>query len=291
MKIIYHLGLHCTDEHRLIDSLRRNADLLAQENIVVPDPERYRPVLRDTMNTTRGTTVSHETQETILDAVMDEDEAERVIFSNQSFLCKRDRVLGEGALYPMAGEKVQWMTRLFPDHKFEFHFAIRNPATFIPALFAREKERSYEEFMAGIAPHKLRWSELIGRIRAAVPEAPVTVWCDEDTPLIWPEVLQAVSGHDPKTHLAGAMDNLVSIMSEEGLRRLAEYLDANPTLTVAQRRRITAAFLDKYALEDEMEVELDLPGWDADYVDGLTDLYENDVVKLGQMPGVTVIEP
>ena len=104
-------------------------------------------------------------------------------------------------------------------------------------------------------------------------------------------MLQAVAGHSPGLQLEGSTDNLAQIMSEEGLARMRDYLASHPPQTVTQRRRIVAAFLDKYALEDAIEVELDLPGWDEEYVEGLTQLYEHDMVKLARIPGVTVIAP
>mgnify|MGYP002826099982 CR=1 FL=1 len=45
------------------------------------------------------------------------------------------------------------------------------------------------------------------------------------------------------------------------------------------------------SLDEAMEEELDLPGWDAAYVEMLTELYDEDVCQIGQMPGVTLIEP
>lgn len=291
MKIVYHLGLHCTDEDKLVACLLANAGPLAAEGIIVPDPQRYRTLLRETMSATRGSGVTHDTQESLLDAVMEADEAERLVFSNQAFLGKRQRALGDGVLYPLAEEKVGWMAGLFPDHQVELHLAIRNPATFIPALFERETELSYEQFIVGIEPHKLRWSELVARIRRALPKVPLTVWCDEDTPLIWPEVLRAVSGHAPGTILDGTLDFLAPIMSPDGMTRLKSYIASNPPQTPAQMQRILAAFLDKYALEEAIEIELDLPGWDDEYVDALTQIYDTDVVRIARMKGVTFLAP
>ena len=52
-----------------------------------------------------------------------------------------------------------------------------------------------------------------------------------------------------------------------------------------------SAFLDKYAIDDAIEEELDLPGWDEAYVDMLTELYEEDIFVISRIPGVTVIAP
>ncbi|GHE03464.1 hypothetical protein GCM10008024_26920 [Allgaiera indica] len=183
------------------------------------------------------------------------------------------------------------MVGLFPDHHVEFHLAIRNPATFLPALFEQEKDLSYDQFIDGITPHKLRWSEMIARIRRALPKVPLTVWCDEDTPLIWPDVLRAVAGHMPETMLDGTLDILSPIMSKEGMTRLTDYLHSHAPQTSSQQRRVVAAFLDKYALDDQIEVELDLPGWDEEYTETLTQIYDHDVVRIAEMKGVTFLTP
>lgn len=289
MKIAFHLGVHCTDDEKLVSTLLANAARLAREGIVVPNPESYRALLRDTLTSTRGSGVSHETEETLLDAVMDRDQAERVVFSNASFLAMRQRALHEGQLYPTAGQKCQWMAALFPSHSVEFHLGIRNPATFLPALFQGEKAQDFAAFLGGADPLRLSWADLVRGIREAVPAAPITVWCDEDTPLIWPEVLRAVAGHARATRLDRVDDFLVPLMTPDGMKRMLSYLDSHPPQTEAQRRRIVAAFLDKYALEAEMEMELDLPGWDEAYVDRLTQHYEQDVLRIARVPGVTLI--
>ena len=51
------------------------------------------------------------------------------------------------------------------------------------------------------------------------------------------------------------------------------------------------AFLDKYALEEKIEEELDLPGWDGAYVDMLTEIYEDDLEIIAAMPSVRLLTP
>jgi hypothetical protein len=291
MKIIYHLGLHCTDEHRLEGCLRQNVAPLAAQGIVIPDPEVYRPILRNVVNAMHGAPSSPETEETILDAVMVQDEADRIVFSNEAFLCVRSRVLARGALYANAAEKVAALANLLPSCEAELAFAIRNPATFLPALFQSTKTSSFEEFIGGVDPLQLSWAGMVGRIREALPDLPMTIWCDEDTPLIWPEVLRAVAGCASETELEGEGELLAEIMSPEGMARLAEYLAARPQLGPEPRRRVVAAFLDKYALEDAVEMELDLPGWTEPFIEELTERYDDDVEEIAEMPGVTLVSP
>jgi len=38
MKIVLHAGVKCTDEERLLTTLRNNKDIHAQRRVAVPDP-------------------------------------------------------------------------------------------------------------------------------------------------------------------------------------------------------------------------------------------------------------
>ena len=40
-----------------------------------------------------------------------------------------------------------------------------------------------------------------------------------------------------------------------------------------------------------LEEEIDLPGWTPDMVDEITEIYELDVDRIAQMPGVRLITP
>lgn len=290
MKVVYHLGVHGTDERRLVGVLRANAAALAGRGIVVPDPEGYRQVLRSIAGAMKGAQASPETEESLLDAVMTEDEAERLVFSNESFLCVKNWAVSRGKLYPTAGEKVAALVNLLPSHDCEVTLAIRNLATFLPAVLPVPRGEMPEALRAGDLSG-LSWLDVVGRIRAANPDLPITVWCDEDTPLIWPEVLRALTGAPDDMVLEGENEILAAIMSEEGTARLHAYMAARPPLPTAARRRVVMAFLDKYARPEAMEMELDLPGWDEALVEDMTERYDADLAAIAHIPGVTVIAP
>ena len=137
----------------------------------------------------------------------------------------------------------------------------------------------------------MRWSEMITRVRAAIPDIPITVWCNEDTPLIWGQILREMAGVEATEHLIGEHALLREIMSREGFKRFETYLTENPGMTEIQKRRVITAFLDKFAQEDAIEEELDLPGWTEELIDELSDLYDEDVYTIGRIPGVTLITP
>lgn len=290
MRIVYHLGAHFTDEERLLKCLLKNRDVLAQHNIVVPGPKRYRALLRETAIALKGQAATRDSQALILEQIMEEDSADRLILSWDSFLSLPPWVLKD-TLYPAAGERVRAFSQIFPEIEAEFHLAIRNPATFLPALYERQQPKAYPDFLAGADPYDLRWSDVVERILDSNPDAPLTIWCDEDTPLIWPEVLQAVAGLPDGVRLDGEEDLLISLMSGEGMTRLRAYLESHPPATVLQRRKIVSAFLDKFALPERIDMQIEMPGWTSDMVADLTEAYEEDVARIAQMGEVTFLAP
>lgn len=291
MQIVYHLGAHVTDEAQIMKCLLKNSDRLAAEGIALPGPNRFRAPISEALSTLNGAPASEDIQSILIDSIIDADDAKRVVMSVDSFLCPAKRVLAGGQFYPMAERGTVNLRQLFPSHEVEFHFAIRNPATFLPALAARVPEEPFRDFIAEVDPIKLRWSDVLARMAAANPQSRLTVWCNEDTPLIWPQVLQAVSGHDPFTELDGVNDFLATIMTKEGVKRMHAYLAENPPQGEMQRQRVTAAFLGKYARPEAIEMELDMTGWTASYVEAMTETYEEDMNAIAGLPGVTFIRP
>ena len=290
MRIVYHLGAHCTDDERLLRCLVKNRAVLGQQGIVVPDPARYRALLRDTAITLKGAAASRDMQAVVLDQIMDEDRADRLILSWENFLSFPQWVLKD-RLYPAAAERVRAFTQIFPEIEAEFHLAIRNPATFLPELYSKQRDKTYEQFMQGADPLLLHWSDVIEDVLRHNPDVPFTVWCDEDTPLIWPEVIQAVSGHAPGTALEDRDEILTSILNSDGYARMQSYLAEHAITSPAQRRRVVSAFLDKFALPERVEMEVDLPGWTEDTVAALTAAYHADIQRIRATPGVTFLTP
>jgi hypothetical protein len=290
MHIVYHLGAHCTDEDRLVRCLLKNRSVLADQGIVVPAPTRYRKLLRDTANQLRGEAASQDTEAMILDQIMDEPSANRLILSWTGFLGFPAYAVSNG-LYGNAGERLREFTQVFPDIEPEFHLAVRNPATFLPDLRARTLQKGHADILDGTDVFALRWSEAVGHILQTNPNVPLTVWCDEDTPLLWPEVLEMVSGHAPGTVLEDDDELLALLLTEAGLRRYRVYIQEHPPQSTSQRRRIVTAFLEKFGRPDQLANEIDLPGWTEDVVEHLTQTYLADLNRIARMPGVRFIEP
>ena len=93
MRIAYHLGAHFTDDERLLRCLLKNRDVLLQNEIVVPGPKRYRTLLRETATRLKGQPATIDEQALILEQIMEEDRASRLILSWDSFLSLPNYVL------------------------------------------------------------------------------------------------------------------------------------------------------------------------------------------------------
>ena len=80
-------------------------------------------------------------------------------------------------------------------------------------------------------------------------------------------------------------------MSGEGMTRMQTYVASHPPQSPAQRRKIVSAFLDKFALPDRVDQDIIMPGWTAETVEELTELYDEDVARIAAMPNVRLIRP
>ncbi len=291
MQVVFHLGAHCTDENRILRALLRNRAALAATGVVVPAPGRYRTLIRESLVALRGAPATRQIQATLLDAATDEERTERLILSHDGFLCIPHRVISDQGFYGMAGRRVAALANLFAEAEVEFHIAMRNPATLVPALIGLIKGGSYRTVVGDTPPGELRWLPVIRAMREALPEARLIVWCNEDTPLLWPDILGAIADVDASGPFEEALDMAESLMTTDGLRRLKDYLAARPPSSPTARRRVHAAFLEKFARPDAMEVEVDLPGWTGEVIESVTADYDADCAEIAAMPGVEYLQP
>jgi len=291
MKLVLHVGVHFTEEDRLMKCLLRNAEPFAVQGIMVPGQGKYRGILRETLNAMVSAPPSHMARDVLMDAILDEGVAERVILSDANFFRTPKSAVQGGMFYPAAPVRMMRMAQIFEGDDVEIFMGIRNPATLLPILYNKSDNQDPVAFWGGRDPRDLVWSETIGLLRDAVPDVPITVWCNEDTPQMWAHIIRQMAGLSDDQKIIGGFDLLSSIMSAEGMTRFRAYLKDHPVMTEHQKRRAIAAFLDKYALEGEVEEELDMPGWTEEVVDEMTETYDEDVAVIAAMPGVRVLMP
>ena len=289
MQIAIHLGAHRTDDDPILQVLQRNSGLLHAHDAAVAPPRKARPAIRKAAQNARGAGLLADRQDDLLTEMLGPARPGRVVLSYEAFLGVYARVLEGGRLYADAGQRAQLLRNLFPDHEISFFLAIRNPATFLPEVLSSSSLDRMDELTRGAELGALRWSDPVRDIRAACPDVPLTVWCNEDLPLIFPQVLEAVSGVAEPMEGEDAM--LERVMTRAGLARLRSYLRDNPPATRSTWRKVVTAFLGKYADPAVVEPEIDVPGWTAETLAGLSAVYERDVESMAQMPGLTMLRP
>ncbi|MCX8509871.1 MAG: hypothetical protein ORN49_13510 [Rhodobacteraceae bacterium] len=288
---MFHLGCHASDESRLFRSILNSRAALTPNAVGVPGPRTYRLTLPEAMAKLNGDTASEEMQQNILETVLKRDALLRALFFHDNLLCLPEERLSEAGLYAKAPEGFSNLLRLFPDHETVFSFALCNPATVIAFLVQRQKVPAMEALITPDNALKLRWLPTMTRVMLENPELRLTVWCNEDAPLIWPEILRTLSGLGQEVPHAGDLDMVAALMSPDGFNALTEDLVADPPHDIsAWRERISLA-LRSDAKAELMEVEIPMPGWTDELVAEVTELYRQDCLAIAELPGVTFLSP
>ena len=289
MQVVFHLGVHCTDEDRLLKCLLKNRDRLAAEGVGVPPPSRYRLIFRDMMAKLRGKPAEADLQALMLDAMLDEAQMDRLVFSHEFFLAAPAQVVSPKGFYANSDQKVAAFANLFPEATCEFHISLRNPATLIPTILDKMKDRTYADFMSGQKPEDLRWLPVIARMVEENPGRRICVWSNEDTPLIWSDLLRSLAGVSPSMPLDGEFDFVAGLMSPQGASELARRLAEEPPQTRGAHHRMLASVLTDFAKPDALDMPISLPGWSEDLIEDMTLNYEADLEQISSMHGVEFV--
>lgn len=291
MQLVLHSGVHYTEQERLIKSMLRNKSVFSEQGVYVPGPGSYRRLMRDTLNAIHRTPPADNAREVLLDAMLDESHADRLVLSDANFFRTPGTAMQSGVLYPAAAIRLKYLTDLFAKDEVEVFMAVRNPASLLPILFANAMDPTPEGFWGGRSPTDVRWSDTVQRIRNTLPHVPITIWCAEDLPQVWERVMRNMADIGPEHNIQGAFDLLETLLSKEGLEKFHAYLAKRPELSLTQREQVIAVFLERFAMEDKIEEALNMPGWNAALVDEMTEIYDDDLSVIERIPGIRLIEP
>ncbi len=291
MQLVLHAGAHFTEEDRLLRCLLRNSEAFSARGVTVPGPGKYRTLLKETVSALQDAPPAPDARDVLFDLILEEENADRVILSHMFLFGAPRACVRNGMIYESGPERVAQLAALFEHDEFELFLAMRNPATLLPALFSRAPQDDMDSFLRGANPFEIKWSDTLSAIRAAAPSVRITAWCFEDMPMIWSEVIREMAGLEHGEGIVGEFDLLHDIMSRTGMTRFEEYLAAHPNMTEMQKRRVISAFLDKFAIEDAIEEEVNAPGWSEADIEAMTEIYEEDMFAVARIPGVTYIAP
>lgn len=293
MRIILHAGVQCTDDERLIKTLLRNKDTFTKAGVAVPPPKLYRNLLRKTLIKVLKYNLDNGDREHLLETILEGKytQINTVILSNPMFIGIPRELLGSVQLYPNAVRVLEQFLLLFSQDDVELYFSIRNPASFLPAIFETSELSEFSTLMKASNPLEIQWSDLTSRLHKAFPELPIHMWCNEDSPFIWGQILRQMGQLPASKNIAGDFDLFAEIISKEGFDRFKAYISAHPSLTLRQLRIVMGAFAEKFGQTDKIIEELEAPGWDHTVVQDITDLYDDDVRDILKISNVHFILP
>lgn len=291
MQVAIHAGAAFTDEGRLLRSLQANGDVLARNGATFFGPRRYRKVFKPAFHALNTRPPLPNEFESMRGNLPIHPEAKRAIFTSAEFIGEKDLVLAGGQFYPSAGKRLSVLEEAFSDCQLELYLALRNPGSFIPKHLMSLPEQAREDVIRNNDLSHLSWVEMIEDVRDFAPAVQITLWCNEDIPLLWGDVVRNVGGLAADAAIKDEYDLLISLLTEEGQSQAQAILDQVSTLSQAETRDVLADILANHAQPDKMEEELDLPGWSDEIIDAFSELYEQDLTKLETMAGVKVLKP
>ena len=291
MQVILHIGAHCTDEDRIVTTLMRNDDLLAEHGSMAPSPTVYRNFLRETLFAMSKASGRRVSRDEVLRELLGDKTTDRLILSNQNFVCQPPRIFDGGEFYRLASKRLADLSQLFEGDELELYLSIRNPATFLSDVYGKIEGKTFDAFLNGVDPLSIQWSDMIYRIRESAPNLPITTWCNEDLPLLWGYLVRDIAGLPYGVRMKGSFAIIREIMSQEGMLRFRNYLAKHPPKNEVHMRRVIAAFLDKYAMDDAIEEEITTPGLSEALLVQMTEAYEEDLYEIERIPGVNFLTP
>lgn len=293
MQIVVHLGAHFTDDDGLIKTLLGNETMLRARGVAVPRPKVYRRMLRDLLDAAKARRPDPGLRDQVLGELLQGYDApvRRIVISHPNLLCVTPFAARNGVFYHRAVRHLGVLDQVFAGDDLVFCMAIRSPATFLPELYYANDLSSMSEVINGVSPQQMRWSELFERVRAALPGRRFKLWCDEDAPLIRGEILRWMAGLEAHEPLEGEFDLLQRILRPQAMERFVQYCQEHPDMNAGHQRRVIAAFLERFMLPDEVEIELDVPGWDEALISALEARYDEDCLRINAMNGVELLAP
>ena len=290
-QVVYHIGVHGTDGDRMLKTLLNNRAWLLKHRTEVVTPNRHRGIFEEALAALNGGASTPEMEQIMGDAVLDSDDPRRVIFTTPSFMGTPARAIGPDGLYPQAGARIAALANLFPSAQSEFFLALRNPATLIPEILSQIPGGDYAALMQGVDPLTLSWRPSVQRMARGAQGRRLVIWCHEDVPLIWPEVVRMVGAMPPEVPLSGALLYMHELLGDRGLQQLRGALAGRDLMSIGARRDIFAEQLARNALPEMLDQPIDLPGWTQATVDAITRRYHEDLAQIAVLPGVEFVMP
>lgn len=291
MQVAIHAGVAFTDEGRVLNSLKKNSDILTATGASYFGPRRYKTSFKPVLDKLVVQDSDSAALQYLRDILPTGPKARRTIFTSQDFATEPAFALQEGQLYPLAGRRMAMLEQIYNAHEIELFIGLRNPGSLIPKLLMAIPEQTRAEIVQTTDLSCLSWIGMIEDIRDLAPGIQITLWSNEDTPFIWGDIIRALAGLDEDTVLVDEHDLLLSLLDEAGRNKVVDLTNSHAPQAKDRLKDDIARIFEDHAQPEKIEEELELPGWNTEIVDAFSELYELDLDRLGEIPGVRVLTP
>ncbi|WP_170572723.1 hypothetical protein [Ruegeria atlantica] len=291
MQVAIHAGVAFTDEGRVLNSLKKNSDILAANGASFFGPRRFKTSFKPVLDELKSEDAETAARQYLRDILPTGPRARRTIFTSQDFAAEPAFALQEGLLYPLAGRRMAMLEQIYHEHEIELFIGLRSPGSFIPKLLMALPEQTRTEIMQTTDLSCLSWIGMVEDIRELAPGIQITLWSNEDTPFIWGDIIRALAGLEEDTALVDEHDLLLSLLDDAGRNKLQELTNSHAPQAKDRIKDDIARIFEDHARPEKIEEELELPGWNTEIVDAFSELYEQDLDRLGEIPGVRVLTP
>lgn len=104
MRMVLHAGVKCSNEERLLQSLRSNKGILRQRQVSVPDPRNYRVILREKLNKLRQQEASEDARDVLVEFFLEgePEDTNSIVLSNAFFFGTPRVAINDNRFYPKA---------------------------------------------------------------------------------------------------------------------------------------------------------------------------------------------
>ncbi len=291
MQVVIHAGAAFTDDGRLLGSLLANKAALAQSRSLPLGPRHSRQFVKVMSDSVIKDVPVDDAQEDLREIFPEDLNAERLIISSDKFFGPRRTALQHGQIYPFAGKRTAYSEKLLEGAQIELFVGLVNPGSFIPKILMSLHEDQRESILGSTDLSCLSWLNMIDDLGDLAPGVKLTLWENEDTPLIWGDIVRAMAGLADGVALKDEYALLLSLLTGTGKTQLLELIQQGTAKDRQSLRDSLAGIFEDHAQPEQIEEELDLPGWNSDIVSAFSELYEQDLAKIRTMPNVRVLHP
>lgn len=291
MQVAIHAGAHFTDEGTLLKLLQTNAKAIGQHGAAYWGGRAYKNTFKPALGPVGERPPAEITLGRFRKIVPKAREINRAVLSSAEYIGERTTALMDGQFYSQAGKRLALLDQLFAEDTVELFVGLRNPGSYIPKVLMSLSPAEREGILRSTDLSCLSWLTMIEDVRDLAPDVKITLWSNEDSPLIWGDLARMLAGLPEDTPLESEYEFLSSLLSAAGKQELQQLTGQGLLPNDAGLKAELAKIFQEHAQIEAIEEEVELTGWDQDIVSAFTELYEQDLARLQSMPDIRFIKP